>query len=55
MGLAGGMEHYKTRRIDHLSIVAGICQEIGLIEQMDQRVMGSERKVSCGQAVQAMY
>jgi transposase len=34
--------------------VAGICREIGLIEQVDQRVKGSERKVSCGQAVQAL-
>ena len=48
------MEHYETRRIDHLGIVAGICREIGLIEQVDQRVKGSERKVSCGQAVQAL-
>src|SRR5271157_3290831 len=48
------MEHYETRRIDHLGIVAGICREIGLIQQVDARVKTSERKVSCGQAVQAL-
>jgi transposase len=48
------MEHYETRRIDHLGIVAGICREIGLIEQVGKRVKASQRKVGCGQAVQAM-
>lgn len=48
------MERYETRRIDHLGIVAGVCREIGLIEQVDQRVKASERKVSCGKAVQAL-
>jgi transposase len=45
---------YKTERIDHLGIVAGICQEIGLIEEIDRQVGPSEQKVSCGQGVQAM-
>jgi transposase len=45
---------YETERIDHLGIVAGICQEIGLIEEIDQQVGPSEQKVSCGQGVQAM-
>ena len=40
--------------MDHLGIVAGIFQEIGLIEAVDQQVGQSERKVSCDQAVQAM-
>jgi transposase len=48
------MERYETRRIDHLGIVAGICREIGLIEQVDPRMKTSERKVSCGKAVQAL-
>jgi transposase len=47
-------QRYETQRIDHLGIVAGICQEIGLIETVDRQVGQSERKVSCGQAVQAM-
>jgi transposase len=48
------MERYETRWIDHLGIMTGICREIGLIEEVDQRVKASERKVSCGQGVQAM-
>jgi transposase len=47
-------QRFETQRIDHLGILAGICQEIGLIEAIDQQVGQSERKVSCGQAVQAM-
>lgn len=45
---------FETKRIDHLGIVAGICREIRLIEAIDQAVGPSERKVSCGAAVQAM-
>lgn len=45
---------YETQRIDHLGIVAGICQEICLIDQIDARVKASDRKVSCGQGTQAM-
>jgi transposase len=45
---------YETKRIDHLGIVAGICREISLAEQVDAQVGGCERKVSCGQAVVAL-
>jgi transposase len=45
---------YETQRIDHLGIVAGVCQEISLIEQIDGQVKTSERKVSCGKGSQAM-
>lgn len=45
---------YETQRIDHLGIVAGVCQEIGLIETIDRQVKTSGRKVSCGQGTQAM-
>jgi transposase len=45
---------YETQRIDHLGIVAGICQEIALIEQVDAQVKTSGRKVSCGKATQAL-
>jgi len=45
---------YETQRIDHLGIVAGICQEISLIEQIDTQVKSSDRKVSCGRGAQAM-
>lgn len=41
-------------RFDHLGIVAGICQEIGLIEEIDRQVGASAQKVSCGQGTQAM-
>jgi hypothetical protein len=43
-----------TQRLDHLGIVAGICNQIGLIEQIDQQVGPNKRKISVGQAVQAM-
>jgi transposase len=43
-----------TQRIDHLGIVAGICQEIDLIGQIDRLVGDKGRKVSVGQAIQAM-
>jgi transposase len=45
---------YETQRIDHLGIVAGVCQEINLIETIDGQVKTSGRKVSCGQGTQAM-
>lgn len=46
---------YTTERIDHLGIVAGICKQMRLIEVVDESLATpSGRKVSCGQAVQAM-
>jgi transposase len=45
---------YETQRIDHLGIVSGICQEIALIEQIDDQVKPSDRKVSCGRGTQAL-
>lgn len=47
-------QKYETKRIDHLGIVGGICQEIGLIEKVNEAVGVSKRKVSCGATVQAM-
>ena len=47
-------ETYSTQRLDHLGIVAGICQQIGLVEQIDTYVGATGRKVSVGEAVQAM-
>lgn len=46
--------NYKSKRIDHLGIVAGMCNKIGLIETIDEQIGERERKVSVGQAVQAM-
>ncbi len=45
---------YTTQRLDHLGIVAGVCQEIKLAEQVDRLVGPTERQVSVGEAVQAM-
>ena len=46
---------YETKRIDHLGIVAGICKRINLIEMIDGQLPSPvERKVSCGEATQAM-
>ena len=45
---------YKTERLDHLGIVAGVCREIGLIEIIDEHVGHEGRQVSVGQATQAM-
>lgn len=47
-------QRFETQRLDHLGIVAGISQEIGLIETIDERIGLVQRKISCGQAVQAM-
>jgi transposase len=47
-------EAYSTKNLDHLGIVTGVCQHIDLIEQIDARVADTGRKVSVGQATQAM-
>lgn len=47
-------EAYTTQVLDHLGIVAGICQQIGLIGQIDARIPVAGHKVSVGQAVQTM-
>ena len=43
-----------TQRLDHLGIVAGICQEIELAGQIDRMIGPTDRQVSVGEAVQAM-
>ncbi len=45
---------YSTQTLDHLGIVAGVCEQIDLIKQIDARVPDTGRVVSVGQAVQAM-
>jgi transposase len=47
-------QSFSTQNLDHLGIVAGVCQEIDLIGQIDARVPETGRNVSVGQAVQAM-
>jgi transposase len=45
----------EVRNIDHLGIVAGIVDEIGLVEEIDRQLGTDPREhVSCGQALKAM-
>lgn len=43
----------RTQRLDHLGLIAGLCNRIGLISLID-RLIPSKRRVSVGQAVQAL-
>ncbi len=46
---------YASKNIDHLGIVAGVCREIGLVEEIDKIVCITDRqKVTTGEAVMAM-
>ena len=45
---------YSNQRLDHLGIVAGICNKIGLIDQVNSFLPESERLVGVGEVVQAM-
>lgn len=45
---------YQTKRLDHLGIVAGMCDRIGLVEQIDSFFPDQERHVSVGESVKAM-
>ena len=47
-------QRFETQRMDHHGIVAGISQEIGMVEHIDQMVGRSERKVSCWEAALEM-
>lgn len=48
------MTEYKTQQLDHLGIVAGMCDKIELVKQIDAFFPGQQRKVSVGEAVKAM-
>lgn len=48
------MENYKQKIIQHLGIVAGICNEIELIKTIDNEIGKPRRKVTVGQAVQSI-
>jgi transposase len=45
---------YVAERLDHLGIVAGVCQEIGLAEWLDAQDTHSHERVSVGTATVAM-
>jgi len=48
--------NYSTKGLDHLGLVAGMCQELGVAEFFDQAHpnQSEHRKISCGQLVVAM-
>jgi transposase len=45
---------YRTKRLDHLGIVAGVCREAGIAEWLDKRAGENRRSVSVGTATVAM-
>ena len=47
------MANFAVERLDHLGLVAGVCQEIGLVEYFDRLDEQVHARVSLGQAVQA--
>jgi DNA-binding transcriptional LysR family regulator len=47
-------ESYTNERLDHLGIVAGVCQEIGLAAWLDAQDPGHRQQVSVGTATVAM-
>ncbi len=48
------MTDYESQEINHLGIIAGICEEIELVKKIDESVGASERELSVGEAVKAM-
>ena len=47
-------ELYLNERLDHLGIVAGVCQEIGLAAWLDAQDPSNRQQVSVGTATVAM-
>jgi transposase len=47
-------EEYVNERLDHLGIVAGVCQEIGLAAWLDAQASDRRQQVSVGTATMAM-
>src|SRR5581483_9618566 len=47
-------DQYVNERLDHLGIVAGVCQEIGLAAWLDAQDEQSHERVSVGTATVAM-
>src|SRR5258708_32078132 len=47
-------ESYENERLDHLGIVAGVCQEIGLAAWLDEQDPTNRQQVSVGTATTAM-
>src|SRR5215469_12356627 len=53
-GKEGVMAGTRVERLDHLGIVAGVCQEIGLAAYLDALAASSRQQVSVGTATVAM-
>ncbi len=49
-----GSEEYVNERLDHLGIVAGVCQEIGLAAWLNAQEPTNRHQVSVGIATVAM-
>jgi transposase len=47
-------ESYINERLDHLGIVAGVCQEVGLANWLDEQDLTNRQQVSVGTATTAM-
>ena len=46
---------YEIKNVDHLGLIAGICEEIGLVEYIDKKTLSNERRIlSVGQGVKAL-
>jgi Domain of unknown function (DUF4277) len=54
MSTAEMSERYTNERLDHLGIVAGVCQEIGLAAWLDAQDPCNRQQVSVGTATVAM-
>ena len=49
------MESIKIERIDHLGIVAGVIQDLGIIEMIDSRITPDQREeITTGEAIAGM-
>ena len=48
------MTEAEGKLIQHLGIIAGVCEEIGLAQLIDARIPKPKRNVSVGTAVKAM-
>ncbi|MCP4875399.1 MAG: IS1634 family transposase, partial [Gammaproteobacteria bacterium] len=55
-GTMASSEHYSSKLLKHLGLVAGMYDELGIGELVDRLIVqdGEKRKVSIGQAIKAM-
>ena len=45
---------YQSKRLDHLGLIAGVCDQIELVKRIDAFFPDQTRKVTIGEAVKAM-